>query len=54
MLQDHDLEAIDTMDVEELRDTLFEMLIRYRTMQIRVEHLEQVIQNIAGGKVTVE
>ena len=53
-LTEYDLKALDEMSDDELRDSLEEMLIRYRTMQIRVDHLEQVIKKLIGGKVLAE
>ena len=54
MLNEYDLKALDEMSIYELRDSLEEMLIRYRTMKIRVDYLEQVIKNLIGGKVLAE
>jgi hypothetical protein len=54
MLNEYDLKALDEMSIDELRDSLEEMLIRYRTMKIRVDHLEQVIKNLISGKVLAE
>ena len=54
MLNEYDLKALDEMSIDELRDSLEEMLIRYRTMKIRVDHLEQVIKDLIGGKVLAE
>jgi hypothetical protein len=54
MLNEYDLKALDEMSIDELKDSLEEMLIRYRTMKIRVDHLEQVIKDLIGGKVLAE
>jgi hypothetical protein len=53
-LTEYDLKALDGMSIDELRDSLEEMLIRYRIMKIRVNHLEQVIKDLIGGKVLAE
>lgn len=54
MIDEYDLEAIDTMDVTELRDSLYDLLIKYRIMETRAKHLEEVIRNIANGKALAE
>jgi hypothetical protein len=54
MLDEYDLKALDGMSIDELRDSLEEILIRYRIMKIRVNHLEQVIKDLIGGKVLAE
>lgn len=53
-LTEYDLKALDEMSIHELRDLLEEMIIRYQTMKIRVDHLERIIKNIISGKVLAE
>ncbi len=45
MVDHYDLEALEIMSDKELKDSLYDMLIKYRMAKIQIEHLETIIKN---------